>query len=75
MSIDETVRGLLQKYAGPSFHWKRGDVVRHPNGRDIRIDDGCYLDPTYGRVSNFWYWTFLDAEGKPTLEKGHGYGW
>ena len=41
----------------------------HPEDGEIEITSGCYRDPTYGRVSNFWYWTVIT-----TGEKKHGYG-
>lgn len=75
MSIQDTVRRLVRENAGSSYNWKKGDIVTHPDGHKVRIDSGCYLDPTYGRVSNFWNWTVLDDDGKPSTEKGHGYGW
>lgn len=75
MSIKETVRRLVRENAGTSYYWKLGQVVKHPDGYNVRIDSGCYLDPTYGRVSNWWTWTVLDKNNKPTKEKDKGYGW
>ena len=75
MSIRETVARLVRENAGGSYYWKKGDIVTHPKGYKVRIDNGCYLDPTYGRVSNFWYWTPCDNKGNPVGKQEHGYGW
>lgn len=39
-----------------------GDV-RKIDGVISLITDGYYMDPTYGRISNFWHW-------RPILEDG-----
>lgn len=70
MDIADTARGLTLKYGGGCARWKVGDTVRHPHGYDVTLTSGCYLDPTYGRLSNFWHWVRVDT-GAP----GHGYGW
>jgi hypothetical protein len=46
-----------------------GATYHHPDDGLIQITGGCYRDPTYGRVSNFWHWTVL-----MTGEQKHGYG-
>lgn len=53
-----------------------GAVVPGPNGRTIKIASGYYLDPIYGRVSNWWEWNevFPDGSLGPT-ESGYGYRW
>ena len=39
----------------------------------VLILDGCYTDPTFGRVSNWWTWQELDNELN-LKEKVSGYG-
>ena len=52
-----------------------GKVYRHPtNDRLLRVTDGSYLGG-YERVSNFWYWSYLDEAFSPTGNPGQGYGW
>ena len=51
-----------------------GKTLKHPDGRTVKIKDGYYLDPVYGRVSNFWSWNEVRPDG--TLGKDEcGYGW
>lgn len=55
---------------GPPF--AVGDLVRHPDGRQVRIVAGQY----WGRhgLSNHWSWREVFADGQEgPLE--HGYGW
>lgn len=51
-----------------------GKDVKHPDGYMVRVVDGCYLDPTYGRVSNWWTWRRIKADGS-LGRKVSGYGW
>ena len=51
-----------------------GKTVKHPDGRTVKIKSGCYLDPVFGRVSNFWYWNEVLADGTIGKEEC-GYGW
>ena len=52
-----------------------GKVYRHPhNCRLMRVTEGSYLGG-YERVSNFWYWSYLDEEFSLVGEQGQGYGW
>ena len=51
-----------------------GKAIKHPDGRMVKIKSGCFLDPVYGRVSNFWFWN----EVLPDASLGPdecGYGW
>lgn len=65
---------------------KRGDLINSPNVNqlvwfcedkaDMRlviINSGQYLDPTYHRLSNFWYWQEVYTDGSLGKEE-HGYG-
>ena len=49
-----------------------GKTVRHPDGRNVKIKSGQFL--SNGRVSNFWYWNEVKADGTLGPEE-HGYGW
>ena len=40
-----------------------GKVFKHPNGYDAYIESGYYLDPIYGRISNFWTWRPVRKNG------------
>lgn len=47
-----------------------GTVYRDPdNGDLLRVTGGCYLDPVYGRLSNFFYYVNVI-----TGKKSSGYG-
>ena len=50
-----------------------GDIVRHPDGRNVKITSGQY----WGQrgLSNFWYWREVDAQGVIVGPEEHGYGW
>lgn len=68
-----TVRRIVMENSGLPSTFKIGDVRRHPEHGRIRITGGYYLDPTYGRLSNFWHWVKLDHRNNPCKE-GCGYG-
>ena len=51
-----------------------GKTILHPSGRKVKIIDGYFLDPIYGRVSNFWTWREVFENGK-LGKKESGYGW
>jgi hypothetical protein len=53
----------------PPVTLRIGGRYVHPDDGNITITSGCYRDSTYGRISNFWYWT-VEATG----ETHHGYG-
>ena len=56
---------------GPSF--KIGDVVTHPDGRQVKIMGGEYWGE-FG-ISNFWYWREVNPDGNLSRKLEHGYGW
>lgn len=73
MSIESTVNIIKQKLASHS-KMRVGKTMKHPDGRKVKIIEGQYLDPVYGRVSNFWSWREVKKNGK--LGKiENGYGW
>ena len=55
---------------GPPF--VIGDVVKHPNGRMVKITGGSYWG--HRGLSNYWYWREVLENGElgPTIS---GYGW
>jgi hypothetical protein len=67
-SIQDKIKAL----SGAS-EWKVGDVVRHPDGYNVKILRGQYLSG--GRVSNWWEWVKLDRKGRKTKTYETGYGW
>lgn len=71
MAVASWVKELTEEVmGGPPF--KVGDVVKHPDGRKVKIMGGQYWGE-YG-LSNFWYWREVKEDG--TLgEIEHGYGW
>lgn len=51
-----------------------GRVLKHPDGRTIRVKSGCFLDPVYGRLSNWWTWNEVLPSGNLGPDE-QGYGW
>lgn len=59
-----------------------GTIVTHTGWRfeedknypcDVYIESGCYLDSTFGRVSNYWTWRRVLEDGSLS-ESQSGYG-
>jgi hypothetical protein len=63
---------MTEKVMGGS-PFKVGDVVKHPDGYDVKITGGQYWG-TYG-ISNFWYWKRVKKNGRLAAKEEHGYGW
>lgn len=61
-------------YPEPSY--KIGDIVSHRDGRQVRILDGTYWvgDGALRRLSNFWSWHPVDADGQEAGAPESGYG-
>lgn len=59
--MESWVKDIVEAVIPPN-HLVHGKLYLHPDDGVIRIDSGCYYDPTYGRVSNFWRWTVVDTE-------------
>lgn len=53
---------------------KVGKKIKHPDGRTVKVIEGRFLDPIYGRVSNFWTWREVKKGGR-LGKKECGYGW
>ena len=51
-----------------------GKTVPFPDGRMVKIISGRYLDPVYGRVSNWWTWQPVAEDGSLGQNES-GYGW
>ena len=71
--MENFARNFNQNLASKSS-MKVGATILHPDGRTVKIKSGQYLDSTYGRVSNFWWWNEVLPDGKLGKEE-HGYGW
>jgi len=73
MSLHYIAQSINRELASQS-KMKVGAVINHPDGRTVKIIDGCFLDAIYGRVSNWWSWKEVKKDG--TLgKKEEGYGW
>jgi hypothetical protein len=68
-SLARIAREITLKYA-PNI--EIGKETQHPDGYKVMITGGCYLDPTYGRVSNYWTWRRINEDGTLGVEE-HGY--
>ncbi len=73
MSLYAIAREINQELAKGSS-MAVGKTLKHPDGRTVKIKSGCFLDPTYGRVSNFWSWNEVLPDGSLGPEES-GYGW
>lgn len=73
MSLEQIAKEIKQELVKESS-MAVGKVLRHPDGRTVKIKSGCFLDPAYARVSNFWTWNEVLSDGSlgPTES---GYGW
>lgn len=66
------VKQLTEEAIGGST-LKVGDIVRHPDGRRVKIVDGQYWGE-HG-LSNFWYWQEVKDDESLSEKKESGYGW
>lgn len=64
---------MNQELAGGSS-MEIGKTLQHPDGRTVKVTSGCFLDPVYGRVSNYWHWNEILPNGSIGPDE-HGYGW
>jgi len=71
MPVAQFVKDIVEELNPPPF--KVGDIVKHPDGRKVKIVDGQYWG-THG-LSNFWYWRAVKRNGKLAKKLEHGYGW
>lgn len=76
MSSERQLRGLARSLTEKYFpcHMEVGKIIKHPDGYKVKVISGQYLDPIYGRLSNFWYWRRVKKNGKLGRME-HGYGW
>ena len=75
----ETPDNILSMGYSRLLEPKHDDVVYYKDKDNdvftkVRIVYGCYFDPKYGRVSNFWWWVSIDEMGNEAAETSHGYG-
>jgi len=73
MSIDSIVKKIMNELVSHSA-MEIGKVVKHPDGREVKIKSGTYLDSTYGRVTNWWTWNEVFKDGSFGPDES-GYGW
>lgn len=69
--VDEIKR---KYYPGPSYGV--GSVVKHVDGRTVRICEGTYWseEGPERRLSNHWTWYQVDDDGNQIGERESGYG-
>lgn len=65
--------GINQELAAASS-MKIGATIKHPDGRLVQVTSGCFLDPVYHRVSNWWTWRPVSSDGTLGPPES-GYGW
>lgn len=51
-----------------------GKTLKHPDGRTVKVNDGCFRDPVSHRVSNWWTWNEVFPDGSLGPDES-GYGW
>lgn len=51
-----------------------GKILKHPDGRTVKVKSGCFHDLKYGRVSNWWVWNEVLEDGVLGPDES-GYGW
>jgi len=72
-SLFSIVRKLTEELFPHSL--EVGKITTHPGtGKKVIIVSGCFLDPVYGRVSNWWTWREVLEDGSYGKEES-GYGW
>lgn len=68
--VENWVKEIVEDEWKPTL--EIGKVVKHPDGRAVKIIDGQFWG-TDG-VSNFWYWKEVKKDGTLGITE-HGYGW
>lgn len=71
-SLDRIARAITQKHFPCSM--AVGKTLKHPDGRMVKVKSGQFLDPVYRRLSNWWTWQEVKADGTLGVEES-GYGW
>jgi hypothetical protein len=69
--LRQEVRRLTQEFFPCTL--AIGKVVRHPDGRMVKVIGGQYWG-THG-LSNFWYWREVKEDGSLSEREESGYGW
>ena len=72
--MKEFAAAINQSLASKSS-MKIGATIKHPDDYLVYVVNGTYLDPVYGRISNWWEWKRLLPNGKPAAKTESGYGW
>lgn len=72
MSIEKVVADLKAEFFTTQL--AVGKTVDHPTHGPVVILAGCFWDPVYCRLSNWWTWRKADdCRDKPQTYSG--YGW
>ena len=69
----QKVSGLVKRVVSPAA-FQIGKVYEHPKHGPVYLESGYYLDPTYGRVSNFWNFKKIRADGTMSRKTFGEYG-
>lgn len=69
--VEQWVKDLVRDEMGESA-MVIGQVVQHPDGRQVKVIDGQLWAP--GGFSNFWTWQEVFDDGS-LGPKENGYGW
>jgi len=72
MPVANWVKQMTEEVLGGA-PFKVGDIVKHPDGRMVKITSGQYWGE-HG-LSNFWSWRPVNHEGEFIGATEHGYGW
>lgn len=72
MPVTPWVKKLVEDTMG-SAPFKIGDIVKHPDGRTVKIVSGRYWG-RYG-LSNHWGFSEVLKNGRISKKIEYGYGW
>lgn len=73
-------RDLTTKYYGNSlavggyFLYSPQGRANEGQGRPIKVTNGQFLDSTYGLLSNYWTWHYVQPDGSLGKHEASGYG-
>jgi len=68
--IEQRYERVLEPNIGDSIFFENENGIL----QKIKIVSGQFLDSTYGRLSNFWYWNEVDEQGTESSQVYNGYG-
>ncbi len=70
--VEPWIIQLTESVIGSS-PFRIGDIVKRPDGREVKIISGQYWG-AYG-LSNFWRWREIMPDGSLSKIEEQGYGW